>query len=326
MNNELMHELTAQPWAIMPHILQHLYGAARTSVQQMVSPDARRDPEAALAYEAAMQQRRATQQAGAIAVIPIAGVIHPKRSALEDVFGVSFGTSLDMLVGQMRAAVDDPGIKAIVLDVNSPGGSAFGLTEAASELAKMRGQKRTIAVSNHLNASAAYWLSAVAADEIVASPSSMTGSVGVVAMHQDVSAAAEMAGIKTTFISAGRYKAEGSPFEPLSDEAKAHAQKMVDEMYGQFVGAVATGRGISAATVRDNYGEGRVLTARDAKAAGMVDRIGTLRDTLVRLGGAAEGGVRAETEITVEAAAAMIVAVEDADRDLRSRRHRLLTR
>jgi ClpP class serine protease len=96
--------------------------------------------------------------------------------------------------------------------------------------------------------------------------------------------------VKVSYISAGKYKTEGNFEEPLTDEARAHIQSIVDDSYGLFVGDVARGRGVSAADVRANYGEGRALTVKDAKAAGMIDRIAGYDETVRRL-----AGVKAES-------------------------------
>jgi signal peptide peptidase SppA len=131
-------------------------------------------------------------------------------------------------------------------------------------------------------ASAAYWIGS-AASEVVATPSAMVGSVGVVVVHMDESKALEMLGVKPTFITAGKYKAEGDPAQPLTDAARERLQEMVDQYYAAFVGGVARGRGVPVAEVRTSYGQGRLLTAREGLAAGMVDRIATLDETLGRV-------------------------------------------
>jgi hypothetical protein len=131
-------------------------------------------------------------------------------------------------------------------------------------------------------ASAAYYLGSQA-NEVVGTPSGMIGSVGVLMMHVDHSAANEMEGISPTIISAGKYKAEASPDFPLSDEARAYLQSQVDQYYGMFVNAVADGRGVSSDTVRTDYGEGRCLTATDALKVGMIDRVESLDATVQRL-------------------------------------------
>jgi len=154
----------------------------------------------------------------------------------------------------------------------------------ADEVRRLAESKHVVALANSLTASAAYWL-ASQADEIVAAPEALVGSVGVFAVHEDWSKVWEQAGLKLTYITAGKYKVEGNFDEPLSDEARAHIQGIVDDAYSLFVSDVAKGRGVSAETVRADYGEGRVLTAKDAKAVGMVDRVAGLEETIRRLTG-----------------------------------------
>ena len=105
-------------------------------------------------------------------------------------------------------------------------------------------------------ASAAYWL-ASAANEVIITPSGEVGSIGVLAAHQDVSAAMDRDGIKTTLVSAGRYKTEGNPFEPLTDDARGYLQSRVDDYYGMFIRAVADHRRVKIDAVRDGFGSGR---------------------------------------------------------------------
>jgi signal peptide peptidase SppA len=145
-------------------------------------------------------------------------------------------------------------------------------------------------------ASAAYWL-ASQADEIVSIPSGNVGSIGVFSAHQDLSAALEKEGIKVTLIKAGKFKVEGNPFEPLSDEARAQIQTRVDDAYSQFTKDVARGRGVKPSDVRGGYGEGRALPAKEAKAVGLIDRIATMDEVLGKLTGrSVGGGMRAEDE------------------------------
>jgi signal peptide peptidase SppA len=189
--------------------------------------------------------------------------------------------------------VADESVGAIVIDIDSPGGSVFGTPELADEILKARGAKPIIAVANSNADSAAYWI-ASAADEIVGTPSSMVGSIGVWTMHVDFSKMDERVGMKVTYVSAGKYKVEGNEYEPLGEEAQAALQARVDEYYGMFVAAVAKGRGVTASAVRNGYGEGRVVTAKQALALGMIDRIGTLGQTLARFGASTDGAVRIE--------------------------------
>lgn len=231
-------------------------------------------------------QRPAAQGGQGVGVVQIIGPISQRTTLLEALFG--YGTSTNTIGAEVKALVADPGVKAIVLDIDSPGGSAFGVQELAQIVLDAREIKPVVAVANSLMASAAYWIGS-AATEVVATPSAMVGSVGVVVVHMDESKALEKLGVKPTFITAGKYKAEGDPAQPLSDGARDRLQEMVDQYYAAFVGGVARGRGVSVADVRTNYGQGRLLTSREAYSAGMIDRIGTLDETVGRVLGGKRG-------------------------------------
>lgn len=218
---------------------------------------------------------------GGIQVLPIMGVISQRINMMGELSGPG-GTSTEQFGQQLDAAVADPSISAIVFNIDSPGGSVFGVEELANKIHAARGTKPIVAVANSLAASAAYWLAA-AADEVVVTPSGEVGSIGVYGMHQDVSRAADAAGYTHTFISAGKYKTEGNSFEPLGDEARAAMQSRVDDYYRAFTSAVARGRGVSAADVRNGFGEGRVVGAQQAVKLGMADRVATLDETIARL-------------------------------------------
>ena len=125
------------------------------------------------------------------------------------------------------------------------------------------------------------WI-ASAADEIVLTSSSEVGSIGIVGVHDDVSAALERMGVRKTIISAGKYKVEGNPFGPLSDEAREHRQSVADSYYDDFVRAIARNRGASLSAVRDGFGQGRMVRADAAIAEGMADRVASLDETIAR--------------------------------------------
>jgi len=223
---------------------------------------------------------------------------------------ISGGTSTEKFADSFRQAVADPAIKAIVLEVDSPGGQVDGVPELADEIAAARGQKKIIAVANTQMASAAYWL-ASQADEVVATPSATIGSVGVLWPHTEISEAQKQAGIKTTLITAGKYKAEGSPLEPLTTEARTHMQSMVDAAHDQFIKAVARGRRTSQAAVREGFGEGRVFDARTSVKMGLADRMATLEEVLEGLGAnASSNGARAAAEI--ESSSASVIPIKSA--------------
>lgn len=237
---------------------------------------------------------------GAVAVLPVRGTIAHRAGGMDESSG---GTSTERLSSMLRQLVADESIGTILLDVDSPGGTVPGVQEFADEVFAARESKHIVAVCNSMAASAAYWI-ASQAHEVICIPSGLAGSIGVFTVHQDLSKALEAEGIDVTVISAGKYKTEGSPFEPLSDEAREFIQSRVDEAYGQFVKAVARGRGVSVSDVRGGFGQGRTLPAKDAKAAGLIDRIGTMDETIGRLvGRKSTSGLRAE-ELTPEQIAA----------------------
>jgi signal peptide peptidase SppA len=183
-------------------------------------------------------------------------------------------------------------VSAVVIDVDSPGGMTDLLPELAADMRDARGTKPVLAVADTMMASAAYWIGAQA-DEVAVTPSGLAGSIGVFATHQDLSEAHASAGVKTTLVSAGKYKTEGNPFEPLGDEARAHLQELVDDAYRQFTADVAKGRRVTVDTVRGGFGEGRVLPAGAAVKAGLADRVATLEQTIGRaseLAAARRGG------------------------------------
>lgn len=221
------------------------------------------------------------QMVGRIAVVPVMGIIAQRANMLTDFSG---GVSTELLGATIDSLVADRSVKAIVLNVDSPGGSVYGVPELADKLLKARDEKKVVAVANATAASAAYWL-ASQTSEIVVTPSGSVGSIGVVAAHTDETKAEEQAGVKTTLVTAGRYKAELHPSQPLSAEARDSLQADVDKYYGMFVKAVAKGRGVTAAKVDGEFGQGRMVLAADAVAAGMADRVATLEQTLRRLGG-----------------------------------------
>jgi signal peptide peptidase SppA len=198
----------------------------------------------------------------------------------------------------------DPECKAVVMAFDSPGGSVFGLTELCARIRSARDQKRIVGLVDSLAASAAYWMCSQCS-EVVITPGGQCGSIGCYTCHMDQSKAEEMEGVKTTMVSAGKYKVEGNPYGPLDEDARAELQSKVDHYYGLFTSDVAKGRGLDASVVRGpRFGQGRMLTAQQAVDGGAADRIGTLADVLKRL------GVDSGKKTSAAAAAARVRALE----------------
>ena len=264
------------PWALTPSMLQIVAGIlARRYAGE--GPDAEAIGAALVARSNRVSAPHGQPLAGhAIAKIPLYGVVAPRMNLLSDTSG---GTTFETLTSQLRAAVADPRVTHIVLDVDSPGGNAAGATEFAKEVLQARSKKRITASVNHMAASAAYW-AVSGATEIVASPSAMVGGIGVYSIYDDISEALAKLGIKREIYSAGKFKAEGVGGTGLTPEAKAHINAVVNSAYGRFVRSVADGRGVSSLEVRTGLGEGRVLDAESALQARLVDRIATLDEVL----------------------------------------------
>ena len=294
--SSIVRAVFSQPWAILPEKLEAIAAFVRLKASGGSSDPALVAEIRAANAVAAARAQNLNSGGGSIAVIPVYGILNQRYAG--DFSGPG-GTSVQQLSQAIRSAVNDPNVKAIVLDIDSPGGSISGIAELAAEIRANRGKKKITAVSNTLCASAAYWLAAQCT-EIAVSPTSLTGSIGVYQAHEDDSAALEAAGVKITLISAGKYKVEGNSVEPLTDEARKAMQAMVDTFYGMFTADVAKGRGTTQARVAGGLGQGRVLTAQDAVSQGLADRVATLDDVLAGHG-VKTGGARAESYLQFSA-------------------------
>ena len=289
-------EMRSSVWAIVPEHLDRLLlqaAAKEANLYRTSTPDltTRGDPE-----PRAITAKRLPSVRGTIGVLPLRGVITQRGfgGLMAFLFGdgastVTYGEAFDVLIA-------DDQVGAIVLDIDSPGGTVDGVTELAAKIRAGREVKPVVAVANSMAASAAYGI-ASAASQVVVIPSGKVGSIGVYTMHVDTTAADEAEGVKITIVKAGKYKAEA--LEPLTSEAEAAMKKTVDTYLDQFVSDVAKGRGVSASVVRKTYGEGRVVLAKDALAAGMVDRIATLEEVLAGMQASGRSNGRGKTVRTM---------------------------
>ncbi len=283
MNHQLLvAEYLATPWALMPERL-----SAVTAVIARWSGDARASDEVMHSVAADRNARDARRQSsvsnsgGGIAVLPLYGIVTQRGNMVDDVSGP--GTdSTQQFSNLLRAALQDETVSQILIDIDSPGGSVYGVAELADEIVSARDQKPVVAIANSLAASAAYWIGC-SASEFYVTPGGEVGSIGVWQAHQDYSKAMDEAGVKTTLISAGKFKVEGNPYAPLDEEAQGFMQSRVDDYYAAFTKAVAKGRGVPISQVRDGMGQGRVLGADAALASSMVDGIATFEDVVKKM-------------------------------------------
>ena len=210
-------------------------------------------------------------------VVPLFGIMANGWSAGE--FATDVVSSRRLVADHVNSA----NVDALLLVIDSPGGGVTGIEELHGSLMAARSRKPVLAAVVGQASSAAYWI-ASAADHISVTPSGQVGSIGVFAVHADVSGALDKAGVKVTIISSTPQKTEGSEFQPLSADARAKIQADVNGYHSRFVADVAAGRGVAPATVEQRFGRGRTLLARDAKAAGMVDAIATLESAITSAG------------------------------------------
>lgn len=241
-------------------------------------------------------------QGGRVAVIPVNGVIaHHAGFEMQ----ISGGSSTVGLGQAFDAALNDPNVSAIVFDVDSPGGTVEGVAELFEKIYSARGKKPIKAVCNANMHSAAYWGIGAPSDEIIITPSGSIGNIGVMTVMTSYAEAEKKDGIERRLVKAGKFKGEGAPFGPISDEAEAARQKEVDDVYGAsgakpatFVGDVARGRKVKADDVRAGYGEGRSVRAREAVKIGLADRIATLEAVLAEFGAKAPANANARGGMT----------------------------
>jgi signal peptide peptidase SppA len=220
------------------------------------------------------------QRHGDTAILSVHGPLTNRDSMWNRFFGV---TSYGEIRNALSAAVNNGDIKDILLDVDSPGGAAKGTSEAADFIARVDAEHKPVyAHTSGDMMSAAYWLGS-AARKITATSMSSVGSIGVIAVHREFTAALAQGGIKATVLREGKYKALGSPYEKLTDEAKAHLQQSLSDMYGFFTGAVAENRGLPIDYILEKAAEGREFWGPDAMAVGLVDEISTLEEVVNQL-------------------------------------------
>lgn len=278
----LIAEFLSTPWALMPERLRAFAGVlGRWQKGEAAAESVLAGIEADKQARSAKRDNNQRAGGGAIAVLPFYGVVTQRGSMVDDVSGTG-SASTQRFAQALRDALADPAVGSILIDIDSPGGSVYGVSELAAEILQARGQKQIVAIANSLAASAAYWVGC-AASEFYVTPGGEVGSIGVWQAHEDWSAAMEEAGVKTTLISAGKYKVEGNPYQPLDGDAQSFMQSRVDDYYAAFTKGVAKGRGVGIDQVRNGMGQGRVLGADAALAEKMVDGILTFDDVIRKM-------------------------------------------
>ena len=214
---------------------------------------------------------------GGVAVIPVQGTLVQRSSGLDAESGL---TSYAQIGAQMREAMADTQVRAVLMEIDSPGGEIAGLFDLVDTIYQARSIKPVWAIANENAYSAAYAI-ASAAERLTLPRSAGVGSIGVVAMHMDQSAKDAKQGYVYTPVFAGDRKIDGSEHFPLTAEAKSSLQSEVDRLYGLFVFTVARNRNIDASVVRAT--EAGWLNPQESVASGFADGIATFAETLSEL-------------------------------------------
>ena len=207
-----------------------------------------------------------------VAVINIEGTIVCGADSKDNLFNQANGVTSGSIMKQIREAAADDSVKALVLRIDSGGGSATAAEEVGRELARFKEQtkKPIVATLGNTGASAAYWIAACASDKIYANATTLTGSIGVYMPYMNTEELFKKIGITSDKIKSGPYKDILTNDRPMTPEEKVILQNIVDEIYDQFVYTVSAGRRMETSKVRE-IADGRIYTGRQAKNIGLVD-------------------------------------------------------
>ena len=210
-----------------------------------------------------------------IALISIKGTIIAERSG----FIPYAATYSDDVVSHIKDATNNKNIKAIVFEINSPGGSAVASSEIAEAIKKAKKEKLTVAVIREQGTSGAYWV-ASACDHIIAHSLSFTGSIGVIASYLEISGLLKSYNITYEKLTSGEHKDIMTPFRELTEEEREMIQERLDIIYEAFIEEVATNRNLNEQQVRE-LATGMFYLGKEAKDFGLVDELGTKEDAII---------------------------------------------
>jgi ClpP class serine protease len=260
----ILDAITAQPWAITQEALSTILSVASREAGDLEAVQAK--------LGRPLQNARAVTLRDGAAVIPLTGPIFRRANLFTQISGA---TSIEILARDFQAALDDPSVAAIILDIDSPGGEVNGVNEFASQIYAARQRKPVIAYVGNMAASAGYWI-ASAASEIVVDATAMLGSIGVVAAYSSERDSGTLE--FTSSVSPKKRPDVGS------SEGRRQIQDLIEATAEVFVGAVARNRGISAERVASDFGAGGMLVGEAAVKAGMADRLGSLEALIAQCG------------------------------------------
>lgn len=234
-----------------------------------------------------LKAKRVPRVEGRIAIIPVFGVVSQ--------YGGWFSQSMERLKDSVRRCSENPDIGGVVINFDSPGGTAFGTFEAAAAIREASEAKPVIGIANSLSASASYALQS-ACPVTAVTPGGEVGSIGVYRLHVDYTKALETAGVGVDILRAGEHKIEANPFEPMTEEIRARELMGVEETYRVFLDTVAKHKGMTATQVKETFGKGLVYKSGKAKELGLIDHVMTLDQVVDKMTKKTRKGTKASSE------------------------------
>ena len=264
---KIWNRLSGEPWAITESALQTILEIA---ARENESPQA-----VAAKLGRNLQNTYSVMERDGVAIIPVTGPLFRYANLFTAVSGAS---SYELIARDFTAALENPQIKGIILDIDSPGGEVNGVSELSNMVYAARGKKPVVAYASGDAASGAYWI-ASAADEIVVSDTSALGSIGVVGVYRGKSTGANS---DVEIVSS---QSPHKRLDPQTDEGRARLQARIDSMADVFIGAIARNRDVAGEIVQTHYGGGDVMIGARAVEAGLADRVGSLEQLIQELSG-----------------------------------------
>ena len=262
---KIWNRLSGEPWAITESALQTILEIA---ARENESPQA-----VAAKLGRNLQNTYSVMERDGVAIIPVTGPLFRYANLFTAISGAS---SYELIARDFTTALENPQIKGIILDIDSPGGEVNGVSELSNMVFAARGKKPVVDYASGDAASGAYWI-ASAADEIVVSETSALGSIGVVGMYQGKS------GKSTEAVEIVSSQSPHKRLDPTTDDGRSRLQTRIDSMADVFIETIARNRNVSAENVQNHYGGGDVMIGAKAVSAGLADRIGSLEGLIAEL-------------------------------------------
>ncbi len=262
---KIWNRLSGEPWAITESALQTILEIA---ARENESPQA-----VAAKLGRNLQNTYSVIERDGVAIIPVTGPLFRYANLFTAISGAS---SYELIARDFNVALENPQIKGIILDIDSPGGEVNGVSELSNMVYAARGKKPVVAYASGDAASGAYWI-ASAADEIVVSDTSALGSIGVVGMYRGKS------GKQSEDVEIVSSQSPHKRLDPQTDEGRARLQLRIDSMADVFISTISRNRDVAPEIVQTHYGGGDVMIGARAVEAGLADRVGSLEQLIQEL-------------------------------------------